>query len=151
MIQQLKSKDSITVNLFGKEVRICVFSTGDNQFDEEGNYKSEGFALSETEIACLNWFIENVDIADYKREIIAYCNAQYDAIGGAQITEAMLENEVSLSGIAINICQITQSDDGFVYPEIAFCGECACDPEHGICIGFRDKKFLGIGSFDWVV
>ncbi|MDE6927016.1 MAG: hypothetical protein K2O97_10660 [Acetatifactor sp.] len=26
-----------------------------------------------------------------------------------------------------------------------------CDEEHGICIGFRDKKFLGIESQDWTL
>ncbi len=30
-------------------------------------------------------------------------------------------------------------------------GDCECDPEHGICIGFRDKKFLGIDAQDWTL
>lgn len=77
----LNSSDTITVNIFGKERKIEVFSTGDNRFDEEGDYK----------------------------------------------------------------------EDGFVYPEISYCGECKCDPEHGICIGFRDNEFLGIESMDWTL
>ena len=27
-------------------------------------------------------------------------------------------------------------------------GNCKCDSEHGICISFRDRKFLGIESQD---
>ena len=53
--------------------------------------------------------------------------------------------------IAINISEITQSVYGDVYPEISFYGDCECDPEHGICIGFQDKKFLGIASQDWTL
>ena len=41
--------------------------------------KLESFALSEEEVAYVNWFVENIDIADYKKEITAYCNEQYDA------------------------------------------------------------------------
>ena len=92
-----------------------------------------------------------IDIADYKKEIVTYCNEQYDDIGDKQITEDDLENEVYISAIAINISKITQSIDGHLYPEISFFGDCECDPEHGICIGFRDKKFLGIEAQDWTL
>ena len=129
--------------------RVEVFSTVDNQFDENGDYKEDGFALDDKELECLDWFIKNVNIADYKKEILKYCNDQYDSIGGMKITEAELENEVDITAIAINISEITQSIDEDVYPEISFYGE--CDPEHGICIGFRDKKFLGIESQDWTL
>lgn len=110
----MKSGDSITINLFGKQKSVEVFSTGDNQFDENGNYKPEGFDLNEEEITCLNWFVENIDIADYKKEITAYCNEEYDASGNMKISENELENEVSISAIAINISKITQSKNGFV-------------------------------------
>lgn len=152
MIKKLKNEDIITINLFGKEEEVKVFSTGDNQFDEEGEYKPDGFDLSEEEIECLNWFIENVNINDYKKEIAKYCNELYEIIGGKKITEDNLEDEVSISAIAINISEDIQSDDEtIVYPEIAFYGDCECDIEHGICIGFRDKKFIGIGPQDWVL
>lgn len=150
-INHLNNRDLITMNLFGKEKEVEVFSTGDNKFDEEGDYKEDGFALNEEEIACLNWFLSNVDIADYKKEITEYCNEQYSMIGGTQITENDLENEIDIYAIAINISEITQSLDGFVYPEISFYGDCECEPEHGICIGFRDKKFLGIDCQDWTL
>ena len=92
-----------------------------------------------------------MELADYKKEITAYCNERYEMIGGTQITEADLEQEICIGAIAINISEITQSIDGYVYPEISFCGDCACDPEHGICIGFRDQKFLGIAAQDWTL
>lgn len=150
-IQNLKNGDFITIDLFGKETEVEVFSTGDNRFDEDGNYKEDGFALDDQEISCLNWFIANVNIADYKKEITKYCNEQYEIISEKQITEADLENEIDIFAIAINISTIWQSKDGFVYPEISFYGTCECDEEHGICIGFRDKHFLGIHSQDWTL
>lgn len=151
MFERLNSGDTITITLFGKEEDIEVFSAGDNQYGEDGDFKEEGFALNEEELACLNWFIENIKIDDYKKEITAYCNECYEAIGDKQITEDDLEQEVGIFAIAINISEITQSIYGDVYPEISFYGDCECDPEHGICIGFRDKKFLGIKSQDWTL
>lgn len=150
-IHNLKYGEFIIIILFGKEEKVEVFSTGDNQFDENGNYKDNGFALDDKEIECLNWFIANVNIDDYKKQITEYCNEQYDMIGDTHITEADMEDEVAISAIAINISEITQAKDGFVYPEISFYGGCECDPEHGICIGFRDKQFLGINSQDWTL
>lgn len=151
LITSLMDNDEITINLFGKEERVLVFSTGDNRYDEDGDDKEDGFPLNNEELECLNWFIANIDICDYKKEITEYCNKRYAMIGDKQITEADLEDEVSIYAIAINIGGVVQSYDGFVYPEISFYGDCECDPEHGICIGFRDKKYLGIESQDWTL
>lgn len=150
-IEKLNNGDFITIELFGREEKVEVFSAGDNQFDENGDYKEDGFALTNDEISCLNWFVENVRIEDYRHAILQYCNEQYEAIGGEQITEEEIENEVSIFAVAVNISEITQSKDGYVYPEISFYGDCECDPEHGICIGFRDKKFLGISAQEWTL
>lgn len=152
MIEKLKNEDSVTINMFGKEKKVIVFSAGDNQYDEEGEYKPDGFDLSEEEIECLNWFIENININDYKKEITAYCNEQYSIMGfgDEKITEDDLENELLISSIAINISEI-EDDSEADYPEIAFYGSCECDMEHGICIGFRDKKFMGVGPQDWIL
>ncbi len=151
LITSLNDNDEITINLFGKEESVMVFSTGDNRYDEDGDDKEDGFPLNNEELECLNWFIANIDICDYKKEITEYCNKRYAMIGDKQITEADLEDEVSIYAIAINIGGVVQSYDGFVYPEISFYGDCECDPEHGICIGFRDKKYLGIESQDWTL
>lgn len=151
MIEHLKNEEHITIRLFGKEQEVDVFSTGDSQFDENGDYKKEDFDLTKEELDCLNWLIENVNIEDYRKEIIDYCNEMYDMFGEPLITEDDLEKEIEIFSIAISIREITQAYDGFVYPEISFLGECECDPEHGICIGFRDKKFLGVHSQDWAL
>ena len=151
LITSLNDNDEITINLFGKEESVMVFSTGDNRYDEDGDDKEDGFPLNNEELECLNWFIANIDICDYKKEITEYCNKRYAMIGDKQITEADLEDDVSIYAIAINIGGVVQSYDGFVYPEISFYGDCECDPEHGICIGFRDKKYLGIESQDWTL
>lgn len=68
-----------------------------------------------------------------------YYNEQYDMIEEKPIEEADIESK------------ITQSFDGFVYTEISFYGNCACEPEQGICIGFQDKQFLGIHVQDCIL
>lgn len=140
MIKQLNNNEHIRINLFGREKDVEVFST---DYDRE--------ALSEEEISCLNWLIENVDIADYKKEIVAWCNEQYEIFSDEVIGEEDLEEELDIFAIAINSTGLAQSKNGFVYPEISFFGDCKCDEEHGICIGFRDKKFLGVNSQDWTL
>ena len=151
MIEKLNSGDYIAINLFGQEKEVMVFCTGDNRYDENGDDKDDGFPLSEEEIACLNWLIQNIRIDDYRQAIAQYCNKLYAAAGEKPIEEADIENEIEIHSIAVNITGITQSGNGFVYPEISFLGECEGDPEHGICIGFRDKKFLGIHPQDWTL
>lgn len=152
MLHDWKDQDSVMVRIFGEEKTLEIIATGDNQFDETGNYKERGFELTPEERNCLDWFLENVDIEDYRREITAYCNEVYEAIGGGTFAEEDLERGVGITGIAVNISEITQSGDGsLIYPEISFLGECECDPEHGICIGFRDKKFLGINAQGWTL
>lgn len=150
MIEKLNSGDYITIDLFGQKREVMVFSTGDNQFDENGSYKEDGFALSDEEIHCLNWFLQTIKIEDYKQAIVEYCNELYEMVGEKQIEEAEVEKEIDICAIAINVTELI-GDKDFVYPEISFYGTCECDPEHGICIGFRDQKFLGIGSQDWTL
>ncbi len=151
-IEQLNNYDSIYIELFGKRKKVEVFSTGDNKFDETGHYKPRNFALSEKEIACLNWFIENVKIEDYRKQIAEYVNDEYDNIGrNKHVTEEQVEKEIKIFAIAVNISKITKSKDGFVYPEIGFYGDCKANGDQGICIGFRDKKFLGIDVQAWIL
>lgn len=150
-ITTLKNDEEITFNMFCKPKKLRVFSTGDNKFDEDGDYKEDGFDLSKEEIELLNWFIENIKIEDYADEIIDHCNYEYSQIGDGDETVTDLEDELDIYAIAINITEVWKSKDGYVYPEISFYGDCKYDPEHGICIGFRDKKFLGIAGQDWTL
>ena len=151
MITALKNKETITMKLFGKDTVLKVFSTGDNKYDEFGDIKPRGFDLSREEIDVLNWFIDNVRIEDYRQEIAEYCNEQYDMWSDNKITADDVEDELDIHSIAINVTETWKSKDGYVYPEISFYGECQCDEEHGICIGFRDKAFLGINEQDWTL
>ena len=108
--------------------------------------------MSKEEIACLNWFIENVKIEDYRKQIAEYVNNEYDKIGrNKHVTEEQVEKEIKIFAIAVNISKITKSKDGFVYPEIGFYGDCKANGDQGICIGFRDKKFLGIDVQAWIL
>lgn len=150
-INNIKNNDKFTITMFGKPKTVRVFSSGDNQFDENGDYKQDDFEFNEAEINCVNWFISNIRIDDYRNEILEYSNNMYNDIGEDSITIEDLEDEIDIFAIAVNISEIRKSKSGFVYPEISFYGNCKCDPEHGICIGFRDKKFLGIESQDWTL
>ncbi len=147
----IKNNDKITITMFGKSETVSVFSTGDNQFDENGDYKQDNFEFTEAEVNCVSWFISNIRIEDYTNEILDYCNTMYNDIGEDPISAGDLEDEINIFAIAVNITEHRKSNSGFIYPEISFYGNCKCDPEHGICIGFRDKKFLGIESQDWTL
>ena len=151
MITALKNEDTITIRLFGEEKEVCVFSTGDNQFDENGDDKEDDFDLSEEELEVLNWFLDNVKIEDYKKEIMEHCNERYSAYCDKEITIDDVEDEIDIDSIAINVTENWKANDGFIYPEIAFFGSSLCDEEEGICIGFRDKKFLGIDLQNWIL
>lgn len=157
MINSLKNNDSIVINMFGKEKSVSVFSTGDNMFDDSGYYKKYDFQLNSKELEVLNWFIENVKIDDYKKEIMDYCNEVYsswqyeDGTQEGPIEIEDVENEIDIYAIAIRVTKTWKTKDGFIFPEISFYGNCECDEEHGICIGFRDKKFLGIDSQNWTL
>lgn len=152
-IEKLNDNDCISICLFGNEIEVEVFSTGDNCFDEEGNYKPDGFALSVEEIEYLNWFLEEIKIEDYTNEILEYCNQCYENCGEDLIEEDLIEEdtieeEINITAIAISISSNNESGE-FEYPDIAFYGE--CEPEHGICIGFKNKKFLGVEAQDWIL
>lgn len=156
-IKNLNNNDEIQIDLFGHKKWVTVFSTGDNMCDENGNYKDDNFELNQEELNVLNWFIKNIKIEDYKKEIMDYCNKEYsswqyeDGTQEGSIEIDDVENEINITSIAINLTDTWKANDGFVYPEISFYGECNCDEEHGICIGFRDKKFIGINSQDWTL
>jgi len=147
----MNNNDIIKMNIFGKEKELKVISVGDNMYDENGNYKEDNFELNSEETNLLNWFINNINIEDYKNEILEYCNNEYSLWSDTKITEQDIENEININAIAINVTDTWKSKDGFAYPEISFYGDCKCNVEHGICIGFRNKQFLGINSQDWTL
>ncbi len=147
----MHNNDKVSVNMFGKEKELRVFCTGDNKFDENGNYKDDNFELSKDEVDVLNWFVNNIHIEDYKQEILDYCNQIYSDYSDTEITADDIEDEINIYAIAINVRKNWKSNDGFIYPEISFYGDCQCDEENGICIGFRDKKYIGINSQDWTL
>ena len=150
MIKELKNNDNVNINVFGNNVSLRVFSTGDSRFDENGDYKKNDFELNEKELELLNWLMDNINIDDYKEKIIKYCNEEYSMWTDKKITVADILNEVKIKAIAINVTKNWQAKDGTVYPEISFYGDCQCD-DHGICIAFRDKEYIGIGPQDWTL
>lgn len=153
-INKLNNHDILRLNIFGKEKELEILCTGDSKYNESGYLKeNDNFELSKEEIDMINWFINNVKIDDYKKEIVDYCNTEYNSWVYSNGTHEGpigiedLEKEVNITAIAINITKNRYAN----IPEISFYGDCNCDEEHGICIGFRDKKFLGIASTDWTL
>lgn len=147
----MKNNDTVTIDYFGKEKSVKVFSTGDNKYDENGNYKEDDFELSQDEIKVLNDFIKNIKLSDYNEIILEYINEKYSPNSSKKVSIEDIEKEIDIYGIAINVCKIWKSKTGFIYPEISFYGDCKCDEENGICIGFRNNKFIGINSQDWTL
>ena len=99
----------------------------------------------------LDWFVEYIQIENYRKLLVEYCNNKYCDIGWKTIKDKDLEDEINITAIAIDIKENASKKYKMLYPEISFYGDCKCDPEHGICIGFRDYKLLGIGSQDWTL
>lgn len=143
-VKSLNNEDKIIVDIFGEEREVEVICTGDNQFDENGQYKPDEFALSEKEIAVLNDFLKNVKIENFRSEITEYFNERYEEDGEECISEEMLPRLIRINTIAVNVC----ADDDDDYPEIAFMGACHCDREGGICIGYRGGELVGIEQAD---
>lgn len=50
-LEKWNSEDLITIDLFGKKEQLDVLYTEDNKFDEKGNDKKFGFALTDDETA----------------------------------------------------------------------------------------------------
>lgn len=137
-ITSLKNGEHVTVNMFGKPKKLEVRSMS-------GDY-DEQFNLNNEELDLLNWLISNVNIEDYSDEIISYIENEYDKYSDNTKVKD-LKYELDIRKIIIDTSELKNKD----YPEISYCGECECDPEHGICIGFRDKKLLGIDQYDWAL
>lgn len=148
MISKLSNRDTIDIELFGKLNSLEILITGSNKFDQNGSYKKGSFNLSDNELACLNWLISNVNISEYSDAIVSYCNDTYSEYCNKTINVNDIKSEIKITHIAINIDDDNLDD---FYPDIAFYGECKCDEEHGICIGFKNRKFIGISTQDWIL
>lgn len=146
-IKTLNNEDKIYADIFGKVTEVEVISTGDNQYDEDGNHKPDGFALSEREIAVLNDFLENVKLEDFVEQITEYCNERYEENGEEPIEDYTTQHVITINTIAVNVRKGGGEDE----PEIALIGDCDCDEENGICIGFRNGELVGIEPQDWLL
>lgn len=146
LVKRVKNNDSVEIDYFGTPRKITVFSTGDSQF-KDGKFREDDFVFNKNELDCLNWFLKNVKISDYTKEILDHCNEEYNMWCEKTIKEWDVPYEIDIDSIAVNI----RADAVENEPEISFCGNCGCNPEHGICIGFKNKKFLGISTQDWTL
>jgi len=139
--------DKIKLNIFTKERELELINLGDSNFDDNGNYTDKKVELNKKELEVLNYILTNIDLNNYKQEITDYCNECYAKYGNTKICIEDIENEVKIKTIFIRITNSNKSNK----PEIAFGGNCKCDLEHGICIGFKDNEFIGVGPQDWIL
>ncbi len=147
-IKSLKNEDNVEVAVFGNKIKIPVVSIGDNSFDDKGNEK-RSFYFNAKELELLNWFLQNVKIEDYSSHILQYVNGIYFENDEKEISEKELNKEVEITAIAVNV--LDDVEDDACVPDISFIGECRCDEDGGICIGFRNKEFLGVDAQDWTL
>lgn len=147
-IKSLENEDKVEVAVFGKTMKIPAVSVGDNSFDDNGNEK-RSFSFNAKELELLNWILQNVKLEDYSSQILQYVNGIYFENDEKEISEKDLKNEIEITAIVVNI--LDGLDDDFCVPDVSFIGECRCDQDGGICIGFRNKEFLGIDAQDWTL
>lgn len=145
-IERLCSEETILIETFGKLRKVDVVTCGDSRFDNNGNYEKDEINFNDKELKLLNWLLNNVSLEDYCKEIAEYINEKYEDIGGNLIKEEDVCKEIAIKAIIIKVTKEDRES-----PEIGFVGDCKCDDEHGICIGFKNGKFLGVSSEDWMI
>lgn len=138
-------------NIFGELKELKIVSIGDNSYDESGKSKVEGFELSKEETEVLKTFINTLNLDNLKDKIMNYCNLEYSTYSNNQIQLEDVSKEINIYSITISLIDNSKTNSKIEYPDISLLGECNCDPEHGICIGFKNNEFLDISSQDWIL
>ncbi len=126
--------DSTYLTLFGEitEVNIC------NSRDEENDNK-----LTKKETELLMWLTTQLDTETIKQDVIDYCNINYEMWSDKRIEAEDVIDEVSINSIYLDVEFAEECNHR---PEIFLAGECKADDEHGISIGFKNKKLMEISE-----
>lgn len=113
--------------------------------------------MTDEEVELLKWLVDDLKTEDIADEVLAYCNDIYENISyyneesgeyedAKPIEKTELLDEVALEKVYLNV----RGGRKFNHmPDISIAGECSCDEDHGMAIGFRNKKFLAVGSEDF--
>jgi len=130
--------DIAYLNLWGQLTAVSVERADEDEFEDD--------ELSRKEVKLLLWLMNEQNMEDVTDEVLSYCNDTYEEYSDTKITKQDLLDELDLGTIYLNTRFSKKIKD---MPDISIAGECECDPDHGIAIGFRDMKFLGIGPEDY--
>ena len=130
--------DIAYLNIWGQLTAVSVERADDEEFEDD--------ELSRKEVKLLLWLINELNMDDVCDEVLSYCNDSYGEYSDNKITKQDLLDELDLGTIYLNTQFSKKHKD---MPDISIAGECECDPDHGIAIGFRDMNFLGVGPEDY--
>lgn len=137
-----KNGDNVEIYYFGRKHQLVI----------ESRQKDDGELLDEQEIEELNWLISSniLDDVDIQFKILEGINESYDRWSDSDRFRTNIEKELDLTAIAVDIFEFNKDGKKVVSKQVAFCGECKCDEEHGISIAFDSRKFAGVGDYmDW--
>ncbi len=98
--------------------------------------------LTDREVELVKWLTTEFDIASLDYDIVDYCNNRYEMWCDKRIEAKDLYDELTLKRIYLR----TEHAKNGLGPDISITGDCECDDDHGIAIGFKDKDFYGIGD-----
>jgi len=126
--------DSTYLNLFGEITEVNICTSGEEEMDEE---------LTKEETELLMWLTTELDTETIKQNVIDYSNVCYEMWCDKRIEAEDIIDEVSINSIYLNVKFAEECEH---IPEIFLAGECKADEEHGISIGFRNKKLKEISE-----
>lgn len=149
--------DSVYISLWGHLTSLSLFRADEDEFEDEEDEEIVDGKLTSEEVKLLTWLINKVNTMDIADDVVEYCNDSYDCCYydsetgetvdcDKKIARNELHDELDLTNIYLNSRFSQDYDD---MPDISITGECECDPDHGIAIGFKNKEFIGVGSEDF--
>lgn len=159
----MRQCEKVSVTIWGKEHSLEIIA-GDSIHDER--FQNPDSELLPEELEQLNWLTNgNVFDDELKKQTLDYCNERYYGIGMPPVTEIFPEIELCqiyitkragetnpflLGGFKdVNWERAHEWEEKYKGPYdlyIAVLGECNYDPEHGISIVFKNKRFDRIGQ-----
>ncbi|MBR6042452.1 MAG: sel1 repeat family protein [Paludibacteraceae bacterium] len=137
--------DTAYMNLFGfleaLDVRRALY-----EYEEAEDEEVRDGKLTDKEVQLLLWLTNELNTESIADGVVEYCNITYDMWSDKQIGREDLLDELDISKIYLRTEHSAEYDDD---PEISLAGECQCDEEHGIAIGFKNKELAGVSSEDY--
>ena len=131
---EIKQNEIWHMNIFDEE-RVVKF------ISDSINEKSQSTAFPKEEVDALNWAIleDVINRKEVINNVTLYIQTIYDRLEKENKVISLKSPEVEINDI------IVKSHKDFT--SVSFCGNCACDKEHGISISFCNKKFHSVSTY----